>query len=460
MTLTTMFLVLMVGFALVAAQTGPRNNITIGSTLSPTTPPTSWLSASGRFAFGFYPPGNNPSTIGVWLTASPTETVIVWTLLQKPFRKDALLNLTNTGLELVYPKGEPQSIIKFHGTSVLASMLDSGNFVAYRYDGNTTYKSFDHPSDTIMGGQSLRCGTQLTSSVSETNYSSGTSILIMQCDGNLVLYQETVLLWASETYGAGYTSLILDTNGAFYLQSSSGENMSLLRTPNGGTEPSIFHGKLGWNGTFQLKWLRLETNMTVEVTEIPDYKDRCEQKETCGFNSICTLIGDQQPNCSCLTGFANATGRGCQRNFTKPSCKGILDTNQYSMEAQENIIWLDDPYSVKYSSREDCQDACLKDCNCDAALFRDQKCAKQKLPLQGGRTSMAVSTEAFLKVLRAPPIGHQDAKIEKVVNTKAVTISLALVARIYCFHRPRCLHFRIASLDISAEVEQVGIGSV
>ncbi|RWR82173.1 G-type lectin S-receptor-like serine/threonine-protein kinase LECRK2 [Cinnamomum micranthum f. kanehirae] len=53
-----------------------RRNIALNSSLSPTTNPTSWLSSSGHFAFGFYPQGIGYA-VGVWLVGPSGKRVIV-----------------------------------------------------------------------------------------------------------------------------------------------------------------------------------------------------------------------------------------------------------------------------------------------------------------------------------------------------------------------------------------------
>lgn len=61
-------------------------------------------------------------------------------------------------------------------------MLDSGNFVLYDYNNisRIIWQSFDHPTDTLLEGQSLPPGSHLTSSLSETNSSTGRFHLYMQ----------------------------------------------------------------------------------------------------------------------------------------------------------------------------------------------------------------------------------------------------------------------------------------
>jgi hypothetical protein len=76
------------------------------------------------------------------------------------------------------------------------------------------------------GGTTGSCG-ELTANVSLTANQSlascnGDYSLIMQSDGNLVLYQGSTALWASNTVGSGADEAILQGDGNFVLYTSSG----------------------------------------------------------------------------------------------------------------------------------------------------------------------------------------------------------------------------------------------
>ncbi|TXG67211.1 hypothetical protein EZV62_008486 [Acer yangbiense] len=115
--------------------------------------------------------------------------------------------------------------------------------------------------------------------------------------------------------------------------------------------------------------------------------DRCDPKGLCGLNNFC-FLNDLVTGCSCLPGFAlgNQDNRNsdCERNFTSGSCKS--KGKKYTLEELNNTIWEDVSYSVlSNTSKEDCSQACLVDCNCEAALFKDGVCRKQRLPFRYGR---------------------------------------------------------------------------
>jgi hypothetical protein len=82
------------------------------------------------------------------------------------------------------------------------------------------------PEPSSGGGTTGSCG-ELTANVSlAANQSlascNGDYSLIMQGDGNLVLYQGSTALWASNTVGSGADEAILQGDGNFVLYTSSG----------------------------------------------------------------------------------------------------------------------------------------------------------------------------------------------------------------------------------------------
>lgn len=61
------------------------------------------------------------------------------------------------------------------------------------------------------------------------------------------------------------------------------------------------------------------------------------------------------------------------------------------------IAWENTPYSILSLNKTACKEDCLIDCNCEAAIFGDQECRKQKLPLRFGRTRASGLVTTFVK---------------------------------------------------------------
>ena len=117
-------------------------------------------------------------------------------------------------------------------------------------------------------------------------------------------------------------------------------------------------------------------------------KNICEVNGFCGFNSFCTLNVDKQ-YCACLPGTdfvdANHKSLGCVRNFAEVGrCGGGKDhVASYNITTTLNMMWNDIPFTNEpISTKEECLQSCLEDCNCEAALFTNSYyCQRHKLPL-------------------------------------------------------------------------------
>lgn len=70
---------------------------------------------------------------------------------------------------------------------------------------------------------------------------------------------------------------------------------------------------------------------------------------------------------------------GCKRNLISSS----ITCSKNNVQEMENIIWLDDYYStIQDVDKDTCKVQCSRDCNCEAAIYKDRQCHKQTLPLR------------------------------------------------------------------------------
>ncbi|XP_060182852.1 G-type lectin S-receptor-like serine/threonine-protein kinase LECRK4 [Lycium barbarum] len=248
-----------------------------------------------------------------------------------------------------------------------ASMLDTGNFVIYNSDHNVIWQSFDNPTNTLLPGQHLSAGQELFSSASKADDSFRTFRLKMQNDGNLVQYpvhtpdDVSYAYFATETNTAGNNvTLNLNDDAHLYWFNST---ISLINLTNKG-------------------YLRERT--IIYVTKID--------------------VDDDQIKCACLPGFdfvmQGKWSSGCERNFTAETCRLKENTSKYYvMRTVDNTKWEDISCDVLVTTtKEDCEQACLQDCNCGAALFKATECRKQMLPLRYGRRDMSNANQALVKV--------------------------------------------------------------
>lgn len=232
----------------------------------------------------------------------------------------------------------------------------------------------------------------------------------MQHDGHLVQYPiktpytAQYSYWASGTSGRGdNVTLNLEDDGHLYLLNSTGFNIKNLT--NGGFPSNttiLYRMTIDMDGLFRLYSKNLDRNNVWEIKWWSS-NNECEPLGLCGLNGYCTLI-DQHSSCNCLPGFdfidKNQQTLGCEKNYSTETCSNKKEHTSYTMSRLENIVWDDDPVSnLSVPTKEDCENNCLADCDCQVALFENTECKKQKLPAKYVRRNLnRYSTMAFVKV--------------------------------------------------------------
>jgi hypothetical protein len=471
--------------ALSIATAQPKSlNLTRGSSLSPSGNSSSLLSQSGLFAFGFFPFGDGYS-ISIWFEGTPQKTV-VWTANRNdpPLSRNANIVFKSDGrLILQELGGQEKSIANTTQPAVLASMLDSGNFVLFASNSTIIWQSFDHPTDTLLPSQLLRARSQLVSSSSETNHSEGIFRIKMQNDGNIVLYQYAVGIpipdapeyayWSAVTNFVGANAtLTLDENGRLYMLNSTGVNVKNITNEKIPSDGKKYRATIDADGIFRLYSHDLNGNGNWSI-EWLEPGDACAPKGICGINEYCYLE-NQQAVCTCPAGFVfinqEQMNLGCNRNFTAESCSSKNEDTKYDIQEYQNSVLDDSAYAYLFSAtKEECKQACLEDCDCEAAFFQNQECRKLKLPLTFWRTNLQVggySTAAFVKFgsgidgmvpkdIESKKILRMDILIIGVACLAFALILLAFFAILICRLRiwtyKRCLSHETATEGILME---------
>jgi tRNA A-37 threonylcarbamoyl transferase component Bud32 len=445
MALESCLLLLILFLLFVETRTQPNQcgEIHLDSQLSPTSNLLSWLSPSGHFAFGFYPQGNG-FAIGIWLIGQPDNTV-VWTANRDdpPVSSNATIHFSEEGkLLLRTGQGRYEKLIADVSVSDSASMLDSGNFVLYS-NCNIIWQSFDFPTDTILGGQSLNQSQELVSSVSSSNHSSGRFFLWMQRDGNLVAYPRNRAALPNDAYWISHTDnhvgldLSLNHQGHLFMNIYKSEPQELLFANSSYScenSTTIFRATLDADGIFRLysHCSESKTSWSVHV-EWSALNNQCDVYGFCDFNSYCSGTGTNY-ECSCYPGFVfndpNEKFSGCYRNASESFCAGSKEGRKYHVTGIENLLFERDPYSAQELEEEKCRLSCLEDCHCDVALYMDAKCEKYTFPIRYGRENKTISSIAFFKEETNPG--------QKIIidNKKSLIMFLAIIfcsIAILCF---------------------------
>eukprot|EP00268_Persea_americana_P045671 TRINITY_DN4668_c0_g1_i3.p1 TRINITY_DN4668_c0_g1~~TRINITY_DN4668_c0_g1_i3.p1 ORF type:complete len:800 (+),score=82.00 TRINITY_DN4668_c0_g1_i3:38-2401(+) len=447
----TTWVVFLFAFAIVErAQPTLSQNISLGSHLYTTRNPTSWGSPSGHFAFGFYQEGQ-VFNVGIWLIDGSPNNTVVWTAnANDPFvPANGNLSLTEDGKLVSTAKdGQTKSItVELNEVIHSASMLDNGNFVLYSSDSKIIWQSFDHPTDTILAGQSLilrsgrdlSCSGQdlLSSSVSETNHTIGRFRLTLNRDSGLSL---TPADDDSSSYRSFYSyveedyfKLNLDHNGHMYV---ARKNDTISQNLTDGWLSSnhtsvIYRATLDQDGILGLYWHSMrKNNNSAPQLKWQNPVDKCSVYGTCGINSYCML--DEPINCTCLPGFdyINSSERsaGCEmrwgdRGFGSVEEKRMTHTNIVPLQ---NTWFKADYYSlVENMEQEDCKEACSTDANCVAALYPYYgDCYKLKFPLRYGQRSKDKSSIPYVLFVKS---ANRDSAREKHTCSISKTSIMTLV---------------------------------
>ncbi|XP_028803723.1 G-type lectin S-receptor-like serine/threonine-protein kinase LECRK1 [Neltuma alba] len=416
----------------VRAQNNDSNVINLGSSLSPKTNSTSWVSLSGHFSFGFYPQDNG-FAVGIWLMGEP-EGTIVWTpnLKNLSASSDSVIELTKEGQLLLRNEKQMEVVIaNASEPAVSASMLDSGNFVLYSKNHSVVWQSFDSPTDTILGGQNLSEGQNLTSA-------NGHFTLNMQSDGNLVAYpvnneREDDAYWHSNTSQLLVSQLTLNLTGFLCLSDDDGDTIKVLasRSNRGRNTSLIYCATLDLDGIFRLYVHTFEKN-TGFTSQIlwEAISDHCQVKGFCGLNSYCFIVAGKA-ECKCYPGFSPISGNNsmflvCDQTM-KNDCITSRDPRMlYNISSPlQHMQWSLIPYWNMQLEMEACGKSCQEDCDCGAVLHEDGSCKKYKLPLAFGRINNTVSTTALFKLPSMNAIHPK--KPEVVVDHKKNLIFTLLI---------------------------------
>ncbi|KAL5567255.1 hypothetical protein UlMin_030419 [Ulmus minor] len=407
---------------LITAQT--QTIIHLGSSLTAHDNSLYWVSPNGEFAFGFQRIGEHGFLLAIWFDKIPERT-IVWSangnsLLQEGSR----VELTKSGsLVLNDPTGKHVWTAGIASGVAYAAMLHTGNFVLANEDSVNLWESFNEPTDTLLPTQTLTRGKRLVARYSDANYSKGRFGFILRPDGNLVLYTRAFPLdavnfdyWSSKTVGSGFR-VIFNQSGFIYVEAKNETILNMLSLRATSTTDFYQRAILEYDGVFRHYVYPKSNNQSSKgwkkawshsSTSIPS--DICTSITentgggACGFNSYCRLGNEQRPNCYCPNGYnfidPNDRMKGCKQTFEAQSCdEGSWEADDFDFNTMENTDWPLSDYEYFQGVNEDwCRKACLGDCFCAVAIFRNRECWKKKIPLSNGRIDPNDGGKALIKV--------------------------------------------------------------
>nr|XP_043609728.1 putative receptor protein kinase ZmPK1 [Erigeron canadensis] len=310
--------------------------LTRGTSLSVENKDQLLVSSDGLFTAGFHQVGVNAYAFAVWFSEQTTPgegRMVVWMANRDtPVNgKQSKLSLSENGNLVLTDAGDFiiwSTNTKSMTAEVLLQLQNTGNLVLHEGKDSEMplWQSFDHPTDTLLPGQPFTKFTQLVSSRSSTNYSSGLYKLFFDNDSILrLLYdgpETTSVYWPHPSFRVwevGRLQYIFSRLALldFYGEFNSSDGFRFKAADFGTTRQRIM--KLDIDGNIRVyslvkhgRWVKWEVQWQA-------IQHSCLIHGTCGPNSLCTYSHDSGSKCVCLHGFKMVNSLdwryGCEPEF-------------------------------------------------------------------------------------------------------------------------------------------------
>ncbi|CAI9287486.1 unnamed protein product [Lactuca saligna] len=367
----------------ISSSSSSSSFLTKGSSLSVDNDDDILVSPNGIFTAGFHQVGENAYGFAVWFSEQPTSrsrTVVWMANRDAPVNgKHSTLFISEDGNLALTDAGDNRNFIWSTQTKSTSSLLQlqlhsTGNLVLNGGEENPLWQSFDHPTDTLLPNQFFTKKTQLVSSRSFTNYSSGFYKLFFDNDSILrLLYdgpQTTTVFWPHPSLGtleAGRFPYVdmqrasLDSDGEF--NSSDGFR---FRSADFGMRAQRFM-KIDTDGNLRVYSFD-ERRLKWEV-QWQAFSNPCQIHGSCGPNSLCSYSPDLGRRCACLHGYNMVDSQewsyGCESEFqpcTQNGCDDFVELRHVEFYGYDLRLIIN-------CTLDACKKDCLKDYNCRGFQF-------------------------------------------------------------------------------------------
>ncbi|KAM0852139.1 hypothetical protein ACQ4PT_051961 [Festuca glaucescens] len=369
----------------------PDDNFSLRVILPTTFIADSYVSSGPSFACGFFCVGAvatcddyifsiffvSAYSIGDAVVSYLDSPEVVWSANRDhPVKENASVQLTEHG-DLVLFDADGTIVWSTHTTdkSVAGMNLTSiGNLVLLNHENMELWRSFDHPTDTLVTGQILQEGQKLMARTSLANWASGKFYLTVQPDGMYAFAgTDTPLAYYRSPTGGTVT-----TNRSAYIALKNGSLQVFTYFRD--TESPDYQIQLP-RDNYGLVFVRLDFDGHLRLYQRPntswvssdvfDITDPCAYPLACGEYGICS-----NGQCSCPDAAIGQSGlfevidprelnRGCLP-VGSLSCDSARKPRMISLP---NITQFNGVYNWT-TSEERCKLSCLNDCSCKASFFQ------------------------------------------------------------------------------------------
>ncbi|XP_059637679.1 putative receptor protein kinase ZmPK1 [Cornus florida] len=288
-------------------------------------------------------------------------------------------------------------------------LQDNGNLVLLTLDGVTLWQSFLSPTDTLLPNQPLTRDTQLVSSRSKSNHSSGFYKLYFDDDNVLRLVFDGLdissVYWPAPwkiSWEAGRSpyntnrSAVLDDSGNF----KSSDNFTFTASDFGNGP----WRRLTVDADGNIRLYSLDERRRHWVVSWQAINQPCTILGVCGPNTMCTYVPHENSGsrCSCIPGYKiiNHTdwSYGCEP-ISNQSCDdeaGFLDLPHVEFLGHDSEIF-------KNYTLERCEKECLKFCSCKGFQYKFEPSTGfylcyPKIQLRNGQLSSKFAGSMYIKL--------------------------------------------------------------
>ncbi|KAG6406113.1 hypothetical protein SASPL_133710 [Salvia splendens] len=312
------------------------------------------VSSSGKFALGFFSPGNSTNRyVGIWFN-NITEATIVWVAnRQSPLtEKSGVFKLILPGILLLQTSANAivwsSNSTAAAAASPTAQLLDSGNLVisAGGEDRDFLWQSFDYPTDTYLPGMNLGWNLLTKKEFYLTSWKS--------------LDDPAIGEFSYHLDPTGYPQILLKRGSAVLTRIGPWNGSDLVDTS------FISRYALNQNGVAR-RWTWVDrTRGWVIYFSLPS--DICDNYGLCGAYGSCDVAGS--PSCRCLDEerFVARDREGWVRVDWSDGCMGRtnLSCDRSDVFVRYSRIKLPDARDSWHDSSltlDECRAECLRNCS-------------------------------------------------------------------------------------------------
>uniref|UniRef100_A0A0D9W3A9 Receptor-like serine/threonine-protein kinase n=1 Tax=Leersia perrieri TaxID=77586 RepID=A0A0D9W3A9_9ORYZ len=320
------------------------------------------------------------SGAGITLPVNGIAQVIWSANRESPVGENASIELTGDG-NLVLHEANGTLVWSSNTSSQSVAGMDiseNGNLVLFDQTKKTVWQSFEHPTDVLVPGQSLLQGMRLRANTSATNWTESKMYMTVLSDG-LYGYVESTppQLYYKFQVSTNKTSKdptrVTFMNGSLsiLLQSTKPRNPDASITLP--TAKSTQYIRFESDGHLRLYEWSSGEYWTMVSDIIKKSPDDCDFPTVCGEYGICT---GGQCICPLQSNFGTSYFQPVDKRKANLGCAPVTPISCQEMKNHQlltltDVSYFDVSQIIKNAkNRDDCKQACLKNCSCRAVAFR------------------------------------------------------------------------------------------